>query len=77
MSSWAFEALRAKRVQVATHPLNEASRRVALRAGFTLEGLSRNYQLRKGVWEDRVIFSLVPADLESYTRGRSSDRTSS
>ena len=77
VSSWAFEALGAKRVQVATHPLNEASRRVALRAGFKREGLSLNYQLRKGVWEDRVVFSLAPSDLGSLTRGRSSDRTSS
>jgi RimJ/RimL family protein N-acetyltransferase len=62
VSAWAFRALGAQRVQVVAHPLNEASQRVALRAGFTREGLLRNYELRKGEWEDRVMFSLVPTD---------------
>lgn len=58
VASWAFRALGAQRVQVVAHPLNEASQRVALKAGFTREGLQRNYELRNGVWEDRVVFSL-------------------
>ena len=74
VSAWAIEALGARRVQVVAHPLNEASQRVALRAGFTREGLLRNYEVRKGKWEDRVVFSLVPTDIEE---GRSSDRASS
>jgi RimJ/RimL family protein N-acetyltransferase len=74
VSAWAFEALGAQRVQVVAHPLNEASQRVALRAGFTREGLLRNYELRKGEWEDRVVFSRLPTDTR---QGRSSDRSSS
>jgi RimJ/RimL family protein N-acetyltransferase len=58
LSRWAFEALDVQRVQVVAHPLNAASQRVALRAGFEREGLVADYQLRKGVWEDRVVFSL-------------------
>lgn len=64
LSEWALRELRAERVQVVAHPLNEASQRVALRAGFTREGLLRKYQLRKGAWEDRVAFSLLAGDLE-------------
>jgi len=60
VSEWAFRALGAERVQVVAHPLNEASQRVALRAGFTPEGLAPDYELRKGVWEDRLVFSLRP-----------------
>jgi RimJ/RimL family protein N-acetyltransferase/GrpB-like predicted nucleotidyltransferase (UPF0157 family) len=64
LSEWAIAVLGAERVQVVAHPLNEASQRVALRAGFRREGLFRKYQLRKGAWEDRVAFSLLRADLE-------------
>jgi RimJ/RimL family protein N-acetyltransferase/GrpB-like predicted nucleotidyltransferase (UPF0157 family) len=64
LSEWAFSSLGAERVQVVAHPLNEASQRVALRAGFRREGLFRKYQLRKGAWEDRVAFSLLRSDLE-------------
>jgi RimJ/RimL family protein N-acetyltransferase/GrpB-like predicted nucleotidyltransferase (UPF0157 family) len=64
LAEWALRELGAERVQVVAHPFNEASQRVALRAGFRREGLLRKYQLRKGAWEDRVAFSLVAADLE-------------
>jgi RimJ/RimL family protein N-acetyltransferase len=62
VSRWAFEVLGAKRVQVAAHPLNEPSHRVALKAGFSREALVPDYELRKGVWEDRVVFSLQPTE---------------
>jgi RimJ/RimL family protein N-acetyltransferase len=70
VSEWAFTALGVERVQVVAHPLNEPSQRVALRAGFTREGLVPEYELRKGAWEDRVVFSLL-------RWGRSSIRASS
>jgi RimJ/RimL family protein N-acetyltransferase len=58
LSDWAFEVLGVERVKVATHPENKASQRVALKAGFTREGLVPDYELARGGWEDRVIFSL-------------------
>jgi RimJ/RimL family protein N-acetyltransferase/GrpB-like predicted nucleotidyltransferase (UPF0157 family) len=64
LAEWALRTLGAERVQVVAHPLNEASQRAALRAGFRREGLLRKYQFRKGAWEDRVAFSLLAADLE-------------
>jgi RimJ/RimL family protein N-acetyltransferase/GrpB-like predicted nucleotidyltransferase (UPF0157 family) len=64
LSGWALRVLGAERVQVVAHPLNEASQRVALRAGFRREGLLRKYQFSNGSWEDRVAFSLLAADLE-------------
>jgi RimJ/RimL family protein N-acetyltransferase len=63
LAEWALRSLGAERVQVLAHPLNEASQRVALRAGFRREGLLRRYQFRKGAWEDRVAFSLLAEDL--------------
>ena len=43
---------------------NEASQRLAERAGFTREGTLRRYRRRHGVREDLVMFSLLAEDLE-------------
>ncbi|MGZ9112029.1 MAG: GNAT family N-acetyltransferase [Rhodoplanes sp.] len=61
-TSWAFQELRLERLEVLTNPENEASERVALRAGFTREGLLRAYRPRNGGREDLVMFSMLPPD---------------
>ena len=45
------------------HPDNEASQRLAERAGFTREGTLRRYRRRHGVREDLVMFSMLAEDL--------------
>jgi len=42
LTSWAFEVLHAKRVELVTDERNVASRAVAERCGFTLEGILHN-----------------------------------
>jgi ribosomal-protein-alanine N-acetyltransferase len=48
---------------VLANPENEASQRLAARAGFTREGVLRRYRRRRGRREDLVMFSLLAEDL--------------
>lgn len=59
---WAFEELGLERLELLSNPENEASRRLALRAGFTSEGLLRAYRPRNGGREDLLMFSLLRTD---------------
>jgi RimJ/RimL family protein N-acetyltransferase len=63
LARWALQSLRLERLAVLANPENEPSQRLAMRAGFTREGLLRSYRERKGVREDLVVFSLLPSDL--------------
>ncbi|MBA3450304.1 MAG: GNAT family N-acetyltransferase [Chloroflexia bacterium] len=61
----AFNELRARRVELNCDPANDASRRVAERAGFVPEGTLRNsVQARDGSASDWLMFSLIPDDWE-------------
>ena len=63
---WAFEAYRDLiRISLFTLPDNTASQRVAEHAGFTREGLLRQWNHTAGFPEDVVMFSLVREDLAS------------
>jgi RimJ/RimL family protein N-acetyltransferase len=59
----AFAAREYARIQLHTPPGNEASARVAERAGFTREGLLRSFALVKGRRTDIIMFSLLPGEL--------------
>jgi RimJ/RimL family protein N-acetyltransferase len=63
LSRWALRTLDLERLELLANPGNEASQRLAERAGFTREGLLRSYRPRKGVREDFVMFSLLATDL--------------
>jgi RimJ/RimL family protein N-acetyltransferase len=54
-----------ERVELLAHPGNDASQRLAARAGFTREGTLRRYRRRHGVREDLVMFSLLAEELEA------------
>lgn len=64
LSAWAFDECGVKRLQLRADVLNEASQRVAERAGFTREGVLRSvrYSRRQGRRVDFVIFSLLPGE---------------
>ena len=47
------------RLQLTTHPANEASQRLALRCGFRLEGTLRGFVLHRGHPTDVLIYSLL------------------
>lgn len=64
LSRWALRSLGLERIELLANPDNEPSQRLALSAGFTREGLLRQYRRRKGRREDYVIFSLLAADLD-------------
>jgi RimJ/RimL family protein N-acetyltransferase len=63
LSRWALRTLDLERLELLANPGNEASQRLAERAGFTREGLLRSYRPRKGVREDFVMFSLLASEL--------------
>jgi RimJ/RimL family protein N-acetyltransferase len=63
LSRWALEELRLERIELLANPENEASQRLAERAGFVREGMLRSYRRRKGQREDLIMFSLLPPDL--------------
>jgi RimJ/RimL family protein N-acetyltransferase len=60
---WAFDELRLERIELRVHPENQASLRVAERAGFTREGVERASRAwPDGSRFDSVVYSLLPAD---------------
>ena len=63
LACWALTELRLERLELLANPGNEASQRLAERAGFTREGLLRRYRRRRGEREDLVMFGLLPQDL--------------
>ncbi|MFH8805173.1 GNAT family N-acetyltransferase [Streptomyces sp. NPDC017936] len=62
-SRWAFTGLAVDRVEWRAEVGNTASRAVAERAGFTLEGTLRSAVNNKGVRRDCWVGSLLPSDL--------------
>ncbi len=63
LSRWAIERLGLERLELLANPVNEASQRLAVRAGFTHEGTLRRFRTRNGAREDLTMFSLLAEDL--------------
>ena len=59
---WAFGALGVERVTWQAYLGNWASRAVAERCGFTIEGVARRAMLQRGVWRDGWTGSLLAGD---------------
>lgn len=64
VSRWAFTHLSVDRVEWRAEVGNTASRAVAERAGFTMEGTLRSAINNKGVRRDCWVASLLPSDLD-------------
>jgi RimJ/RimL family protein N-acetyltransferase len=62
-SRWAFTQVAIDRVEWRAEVGNHASRTVAERAGFTIEGTLRSAINNKGVRRDCWVGSLLPSDL--------------
>ncbi|MBB1246276.1 GNAT family N-acetyltransferase [Streptomyces durbertensis] len=62
LAHWAFTTLGVERLEWYAEAGNEASRAVALKAGFTMEGLHRSRLLHRGTRRDAWGAALVPAD---------------
>jgi RimJ/RimL family protein N-acetyltransferase len=65
LAIWAIRQLGLERVELLANPENDASLKLAERAGFTREGTLRRYRRRHGVREDLVMFSLLAEDVGS------------
>lgn len=65
IAAWAFGELGIGRLSLTAMPQNEASQRVARRAGFTLEGLLRAWLPSAGGRRDSLMFSLLPGDRDA------------
>jgi RimJ/RimL family protein N-acetyltransferase len=63
LAVWALTRLGLERLELLANPENEASLRLAERAGFTREGTLRRYRRRHGEREDLVMFSMLAEDL--------------
>lgn len=63
VSGWALVSLGFRRLQLHADVENLASQRVAERAGFTREGVSRAWIEMRGEARDHVVYSLLPGEL--------------
>lgn len=62
VAEWAFDENELERLTLLIHPENVASERVAMRSGFTREGLLRSYKPFKNGRTDMWSWSLLPSD---------------
>jgi RimJ/RimL family protein N-acetyltransferase len=59
LARYVFESLRYRRYEWKCDALNSASRRAALRLGFTFEGIFRNHMIVKGRSRDTAWFAML------------------
>jgi RimJ/RimL family protein N-acetyltransferase len=64
LSGWIFETLPVERIEITIEPHNGASRAVAERAGYELEGVLRSHTMIKGTRRDMAIYSLLRGELQ-------------
>jgi len=70
LADFALSCLQARRVTLRCDARNEASRRVAERAAFVLEGHLRNVSIRPdGMVSDDLLYAIVPDDAEQGHSG--------
>jgi RimJ/RimL family protein N-acetyltransferase len=62
VADWAFDVLAIERLTLLTDPSNQPCRRVAMRCGFTREGVMRAYQPFKNARPDMEAWSPLPTD---------------
>jgi RimJ/RimL family protein N-acetyltransferase len=68
LTRWAFEERGIQRAYLIIDVDNPASKRVAERAGYTLEGVMRNTYVKQGRRSDTELWSRLPDDAEPNGR---------
>lgn len=63
VAHWAFKQFNLVKIEAGTMLSNIASQTVLKKAGFSHEGHSRSYGEINGVYEDHLLWGLIPADL--------------
>jgi ribosomal-protein-alanine N-acetyltransferase len=56
LSNFGFESLKLHRIEINLRPENEASKQVAIKAGYELEGARNNYLHIAGDWRNHITF---------------------
>ena len=64
LSEWAFGTVGLQRLQLLISVDNQASSRVAKRAGYRLDGVLRSLYTKPGVRSDTEVWSLLPSDAD-------------
>ena len=64
LSRWVFETLPVERIEITIEPGNVASRAVAKRAGYELDGILRSHTVIKGTRRDMAMYSLLRGELQ-------------
>ncbi len=64
LTRFGFEAIGVQRIELCCDPLNVASMRVAVKAGYRFEGELRNEYLRpNGEVRNTMLYSIIPSDI--------------
>ena len=59
LAKWSFGEFELRRIELVIAVENTGSNRVAEKAGFTNEGVLRQYRENKGIWRDHYMWSLL------------------
>lgn len=62
LTNYGFSVLKLHRIEIALRPENGASRRVAEKAGYVLEGSRPSYLHIDGAWRDHLVFVRFNSD---------------
>jgi [ribosomal protein S5]-alanine N-acetyltransferase len=76
LSDYLFDAKKQQRIQLVIVPENAASRRIAEKCGFTLEGTARGAFFNGGRSQDVLIYSLIRDDPRPWHRDGASPAAS-
>jgi RimJ/RimL family protein N-acetyltransferase len=63
LAAWGFREFELRRIELVIAVENEGSNRVAEKAGFTKEGVLRQYRENKGIWRDHYMWSLLAGEV--------------
>ena len=63
LAQWSFEEFELRRIELIIAVENSGSNRVAEKAGFTNEGVLRQYRENKGIWRDHYMWSLLRGEI--------------
>jgi RimJ/RimL family protein N-acetyltransferase len=64
LSGWIFETLAVDRIEITIEPANAASRAVAERSGYQLEGVLRSHTVINGSRRDMAMYALLRGELQ-------------
>lgn len=68
--AYCFEQLNLNRIELRCAAGNEASKRVAERLGFVLEGMLRQEEYLNGEFVDQHVYGLLAADFKTFSQGK-------